>query len=77
VLKLNSDGTIAWQNTYGTTGEEYPAAVGQISDGGYVVTGSSEFSFTSDWVIKIDANGNLAAVISKNPEKIDYYQNHS
>lgn len=60
LLKLNADGSVAWQKTYGGAGADYASAIQQTDDGGYIVAGSTD-SFgagTSDaWVMKLNANG--------------------
>ncbi|MBW2171742.1 MAG: hypothetical protein JRF69_07140, partial [Deltaproteobacteria bacterium] len=62
VLKLNSNGTVAWQKTYGGTGYEEARSIQQTTDGGYIVGGRSN-SFvpgvTKMWVLKLDATGNV------------------
>jgi hypothetical protein len=40
-VKLNPDGDIEWQKTFGGTGEDSAEAIRQTSDGGYIVAGSS------------------------------------
>ena len=62
LFKLDENGNIVWQKTYGGTGNEYGWFVQQTSDGGYIVAGetSSSGAGNSDaWVIKLDANGNI------------------
>jgi hypothetical protein len=63
VLKLNSDGTIAWQKTYGGNGSEMAHSIQQTSDGGYVVTGETH-SFGAGggdvWVLKLNSDGTIA-----------------
>ena len=39
ILKLETDGTVDWQKTYGGTGNDYPDSIQQTSDGGYIVAG--------------------------------------
>lgn len=39
LVKLNSDGSIAWTKTYGGSGLEIGSAVQQTSDGGFILTG--------------------------------------
>jgi len=60
VVKLNSDGSINWQNTYGGTGDEYAYSTQQTSDGGYIVAGFTD-SFGAGnfdiWVLKLDSTG--------------------
>ena len=63
VLKLNSDGSVAWQKTYGGGSSGDSAySIQQASDGGYIVAGSTYSSVTGDddiWVLKLDSNGNI------------------
>jgi uncharacterized delta-60 repeat protein len=62
ILKLNSDGSVAWQNAYGGTGGETAYSVQQTTDGGYVVAGFTQsFGAGSNdvWVFKVDGNGDL------------------
>jgi uncharacterized delta-60 repeat protein len=62
VLKLNDDGTISWQKSYG--GPEYDCArlIQQTSDGGYIVAGLAESfgaGYADLWVLKLDSNGEV------------------
>lgn len=67
VLKLNQDGTIAWQRTYG--GKDYDTdslgkmPVKQTSDGGFILGGVTQ-SFGAGgrdfWVLKLNPDGNVA-----------------
>ncbi len=60
VVKLDGNGNIEWQRTYGTTGYDSPASVLQTSDGGYVVagnTGQPNPNTWDAWVFKLDHNG--------------------
>ena len=72
VVKLDASGNIAWQQSYGGSGEDRAYAVRQTGDGGYIVAGSTTSSDgnvsgkhgTSHgnqdyWVIKLDASGSL------------------
>ena len=60
LLKLNSDGTVAWESTVGGAADDYANAVRQTSDGGYLAAGYT-YSFGSGeadaWVLKLDSNG--------------------
>lgn len=42
LLKLNSNGTLAWTKTYGTEGNDIGYSVKQTLDGGYIITGITE-----------------------------------
>lgn len=69
LVKLNEDGSRAWEKTYGGTGDEVAAAAAPTADGGFVVTGYTASHSTGDvganhggldfWVIKISGNGKL------------------
>jgi hypothetical protein len=62
VLKLDGDGTIQWQKTYGGADWDGARSIEQTSDGGYVVAGRTE-SFGAGradfWVLKLDGDGNI------------------
>ena len=60
VLKLKSDGTVEWQKTYGGEGWEEARSIQQTSDGGYIVTGSTN-TFETDalLVLKLSPNGTI------------------
>lgn len=62
LLKLDTEGQVVWQKTYGGAQHDYANAVAQTSDGGYIVAGYtySAGAGGSDWVIlKLDADGNF------------------
>jgi len=62
LLKLDDNGTIAWQKTYGGAGSERARAIAQTADGGYVVAGETDSFGAGErdvWVLKLDANGNI------------------
>jgi hypothetical protein len=65
LLKLNPDGSVAWEKMYGTASfenEEDFALVQQTSDGGYIVagrTGSIGADDTDFWALKLDSDGNV------------------
>jgi len=61
VLKLDENGAVQWQKTYGGAGYEEAHAMRQTLDGGYVVAGFTD-SFGSDddwdvWILKLDPHG--------------------
>ncbi|MEO6166762.1 MAG: T9SS type A sorting domain-containing protein [Chitinophagales bacterium] len=70
VIKLNSAGSIEWQNTIGGTLNDYLAAIEQTSDGGYILGGFSSSGISGDkteaslggddyWIVKLDNAGNI------------------
>ena len=61
VLKLNAEGSIEWQKTYGTSSEEYPTSIREMPHGGYRLTGATDF-FTAkedEWILMLDSKGNI------------------
>jgi hypothetical protein len=62
VLKLDRNGDVQWQKTYGGPSEDKASSIQQTSDGGYIVAGTT-YSFaagyTDIWVLKLDRNGNV------------------
>jgi uncharacterized delta-60 repeat protein len=62
VLKLDADGNIQWQKTYGGTDGDRARSIQQTKDGGYIVAGhtySFGAGYSDFWVLKLDANGNI------------------
>jgi uncharacterized delta-60 repeat protein len=62
VLKLDSSGRIQWQRTYGATGSEFASSVVQLSDGRYLVAGSTTSAGNMDgWVLHLNTKGDPTA----------------
>lgn len=68
VLKIDTQGDLLWERSFGGTGIEISQDIAKTDDGGYVITGNTFSNDTnvsknngeSDiWLIKIDDNGNL------------------
>ena len=68
VLKLDQNGNIEWQKTYGGSGDDKGRAIIQTNDGGYAITGPSMSSdgdgsqnqgFHDHWLVKLDSQGNI------------------
>lgn len=60
VVRLNADGTTAWQYTYGSSGDDGANAVRQTADGGYIVAGymtTAGGNGIDAWVFKLNALG--------------------
>jgi len=62
ILKLNTDGTVEWQQTYGGSNNDAARSISQTIDGGYIVAGNTE-SFGAGsiniWILKLDSNGSV------------------
>ncbi len=60
-LKLESDGDITWQKTYGGSGTEITYSIFETSDRDYIMVGrASTFGSDDDlWVVKVGANGGI------------------
>ena len=68
LLKLDSDGNLQWSETYGGSKDDRGQAIIQTSDGGYAITGyamsddgdgTNNNGFHDNWILKLDAQGNL------------------
>jgi hypothetical protein len=63
VLKLDANGNVAWQKTYGGSGDDEAISLVAIADDGFAVAGwTTSFSAGHDadaWVLKLDASGTV------------------
>jgi len=63
VVKLNSDGTFSWQNSYGGSDYDWAYAIRETSDLGYIVAGYTE-SFGAGgadaWILKLTSSGTVS-----------------
>lgn len=89
IAKLDAQGTLEWQKTYG--GTDYDAAGGlrieaskirQTSDGGYILGGNSmsfdndvsaNFGGTDVWIVKIDSSGAIQWEQNYGSDADDYF----
>lgn len=74
-IRLNSDGTIQWQKTYGLSGK-YDEVLSETptSDGGAIFSSYYEET-NNDWqasLIKVDSNGNFEWAQAYNPGEFDW-----
>jgi PKD repeat protein len=60
LVRLDQNGTVVWEKTYGGGGDDSASCVRQTADGGYIVAGATN-SFTHGiWVLKLTADGSIA-----------------
>lgn len=68
LLKLDVDGNMQWNKTYGGSKDDRGQSLAQTKDGGYILTGyamsddgdgSNNEGFHDNWILKLDASGNL------------------
>ncbi len=69
VIKLDGDGAIEWQRTYGTTAWDNCAKVLQTPDGGYIIAGETGFDDNNGdiWLLKLTADGDVTWQKKYNP----------
>lgn len=62
LLKLDTNGNVVWQYTYGGSDDDGPAVVRQTSDGGFIIAAYT-YSFgqgnSDTWILKLDSTGNI------------------
>lgn len=60
VLKLDANGNVMWEKTYGGTGTDTALSIQETSDGGFVVAGNNGSFGAGDWdawVLKLTVSG--------------------
>ncbi|MFA5620234.1 MAG: hypothetical protein WDA08_08025 [Weeksellaceae bacterium] len=68
VIKLSQEGNVIWEKTYGGSGHDYLNSLAILSEGGYILGGTSfsplpkdkiqnNFGGSDGWLIKIDNEG--------------------
>jgi hypothetical protein len=58
ILRLDANGGVLWQKTYGGAGLDSAASVRPTNDGGFIVAGySASFGVGGIWLLKLDATG--------------------
>jgi len=69
VLRLGTNGSVLWQETFGTSGSDIPRAIKQtddnddgMKDDGYIVSGecSCGLGGADIWIVKLDSVGQIA-----------------
>lgn len=62
VLKLDTEGHIVWQKTYGTFGNDEAYSIQPITNGGYILAGRTNAFGRGDydlWIFKLDDSGDI------------------
>ncbi len=63
ILKLDQNGNIQWNRTYGGPWEDHANSVQQTEDGGYIVVGTisaiDRINSQDYWILKLDRDGNI------------------
>jgi hypothetical protein len=60
LIKIDSNGNMEWNQTFGGTGYDEATSLVQTEDGGYVLVGTSTSVENGDiWLIKTDSNGDM------------------
>jgi len=60
LIKLNEEGDILWDKTFGEEISHQASSIIQTTDGGYAIAGTRSKARKDDaWILKIDAQGNL------------------
>ena len=74
VFAIDGKGEMLWEQTYGGEAFDRADAIGQASDGGYLLTGgtrSKGAGMMDAWVLRIDKNGKLISDATLGGEKFD------
>jgi hypothetical protein len=62
LIRLDAEGDVVWEKTFGGPNADEGYAVHKVSDGGFVFAGYTQASFAGDdnaWLVKTDGSGNL------------------
>jgi len=62
VVKLNAEGSLLWQKSFGGTDDDIITSIQQISDGGYLVAGTTYAGFGANWdywIFKLNSSGEI------------------
>ena len=73
IIKLNNQGNIVWDRTYGGKGYDWANSIIQTTDGGFAVAGESSISHGA-WIIKLDSKGNIAWDTTYSGGKYNYFK---
>ncbi|MHA1979455.1 MAG: hypothetical protein ACW98I_21325, partial [Candidatus Hodarchaeales archaeon] len=61
LVKIDNQGRMLWNKTYGSSDNEYATGLLQTPDGGFLLAGNKHYSLggINLWVVKTDSNGNV------------------
>jgi hypothetical protein len=68
VVKLNANGNLQWEQSFGGSSADFATSIEQTSDGGYIVGGvtnsndkqvSGNHGYSDEWVVKLNASGKI------------------
>ncbi len=60
LLKINSDGNLEWERTFGGSSDDWAGSIDMVSDGGFIIVGDTKSFGNGDynvWMIKTNSNG--------------------
>ncbi len=78
IVKVDLDGSLVWERTYGGTGNDHGNAIAKVEsdpDGGFIVAGGTMSFGAGDWdgyIIRTNADGDTAADAVPHNEKPKY-----
>lgn len=73
-VKYNSDGTISWSKTWGSTGKDAGEAMAMTPDGGFVAAGYTQYggSDTNQLLLKYDSSGSISGCNSPSCQSVNW-----
>jgi len=57
LIKMDGNGNLIWDNTFGDNGWNEAFSVKQTSDNGFIIAGQTDTNFVDIWLVKTDENG--------------------
>ena len=58
LIKMDGNGNLIWDNTFGDNGWDDAFSVKQTSDNGFIIAGQTSTNYVDIWLVKTDENGN-------------------